>query len=127
MVFVDSIVGEVFIFIAIVGSGLALAGGAGFLIYRRCKQRQDQTTVEDAKQDSDKLDESRHLSKISVTNWQQSPNQEKLEKPLILQQDSKGDFHVKNPSVAARNDLPQRNENKVLLIDEACNYHLQQA
>lgn len=133
MVFVNNTVGDVFIFIVIIGGGLGLLTASGYFIYRkwflRCKQ---QKVLETRLPEADKLDDSKHLSKISVNNWKSpSPAHITVRRPVVMEQDLKGQLHIKNPSVISKSEQERNLDmiqygNKVLLIDIACYHDLQQ-
>lgn len=130
MSIVKDAVGEAFIIVAIVVGGLLLLAVPGYFLFRWWRKKKGLPTIEEKKPpESDKLDDSKHLSKISVNNWQ-SPERRYEDKPLVVLQDPKGQFHIKSPSIAEKSEEKYANlkdGNKVLLIDVARHHHLQQA
>jgi hypothetical protein len=133
MVFVSSKVADVFIFLGIILGGILILAAIIFVTWKFGCSKMTTVKVEETKQESERHDDSKHLSKISVNNWQSPEHIDRLEKPVVIQQDICGEFHMRNSNNLSNSGLERQpvrhgnNENKVLLIDVASDNDIQQA
>ena len=112
MVFVTNIVGDVFIFIAIILGGIALIGAIVWIIWKKMKNRKENRSDPFKEGAGKKQDGSiviqnpnqRGLSKISRDDWELNKPEMEKKVPIIIEAENDGQFQIKNPSALSKSE-----------------------